>query len=401
LKSKSRSRKKSILRKKSIINQIISSLTYKGNLDVELIILIVLMLMFGLIMVASASSVAALYKFNDSMHFLKKQFLFAIIGIVLMLVLSKVDYHILVSSRILVPTLIFTWFFVLITAFVGEELNGARRWVTIAGISIQPSEFAKIGWVLLFASVCSGQKPDDFNKLKSSWVRYGVLIAIIAFPLYLQPHKSAIMLIGMVCVIIALVAGAKIKYLLLAAPVGILGVIAIIFTSEYSVKRMTNFWDPFKDPTGSGWQAMQSLYAIGSGGLFGRGLGKSIQKSLYIPEPQNDFIFSIICEELGFVGAGLVIFLFFLLIVRCIKISMEAPDKLGSLIGIGIASLIFVQVFINIAVVTSLMPVTGMPLPFFSAGGTSLIFTIASMGIVLNISRQGKTNNLAKMEVKG
>ena len=389
---------KSRKRKKGIFHQLISSLTYKGNMDMELIILIMIMLLFGLIMVASASSVTALYRQGDSMYFLKKQLIVAILGFILMLVLSKVDYHILTSPKVLIPTLAGIWLFVLITAFVGEELNGARRWISIGGFSIQPSELAKIGWVLLFAAVCSQQKPEELKKLSTSWVRYAILIGIIAIPLFLQPHKSAIILIGLVCILIAIVAGANLKYFLLAIPVGIIGIIGLAFTSEYSIKRITNFWDPFQDATGSGWQAMQSLYAIGSGGLFGRGLGKSVQKSLYIPEPQNDFIFSIICEELGFIGAMAVLLLFFFLIVRCIKISMEAPDKLGSLIGIGIASLIFVQVFINIAVVTSLMPVTGMPLPFFSAGGSSLLFTVGMMGIVLNISRQSKKNNLAKLE---
>ena len=384
-------------KRKTLVGQIISSFAYKGTMDVELVILILFMLLFGLIMVASASSVTALYKWGDSMIIARKQLIVAAVGFVAMLVVSKIDYHIYTAPKVLVPALFGVWFLVLITAFVGQEYNGARRWIGTDSFGFQPSELAKIGWVLLFASVCSSQRPEQLKSFKQSWVKYGILLAAIAVPLLLQPHKSATILIAAVCFIIAVVGGADLKYILPCIPVGVGGLAVLIFSSEYSRDRIIGFLDPFKDPTGTGWQVIQSLYAVGSGGLFGKGLGRSVQKALNIPEPHNDFIFAVICEELGFVGAMFVLFLFFMLLVRCVKIAMEAPDKLGSLISIGIAALIFIQVIINIAVVTSLMPVTGMPLPFFSAGGTSLIFTIASMGIVLNISRQGKSKSIKKV----
>ncbi len=282
------------------------------------------------------------------------------------------------------------WIMLFIPLFSAEDLNGAKRWINLGGMSFQPSELAKVVWILLFSRVCSEQSKEALNDFKRSWVTYAVILGAVILPLLLQPHKSAIILITAVCGIIVIIAGANLKYLLAVIPIGLLGVTVLLLSSEYSISRSTSFLDPFQDPTGDGWQVIQSLYAIGSGGLFGKGLGQSVQKALYIPEPHNDFIFAVICEELGFAGAFFVLFLFFLLIMRCIKISMEAPDKLGKLISVGLAALIAVQVIVNICVVTSMFPVTGMPLPFFSAGGTNLLFTIASMGILLNVSRQGK-----------
>ena len=373
---------------KGFFDKLSGSLATGGGMDMDFIIILLIIILFGLIMVGSASSVTALYRQGDSLYFLKKQLLMAVLGIIGMFILSKVDYHLLCSPQILLPSIAIVWIMLFIPLFSAEDLNGAKRWISLGGFSFQPSELAKIVWILFFAKVCSSQTKEALNNFKSSWMTYGIMLVIVVFPLILQPHKSAILLITAVCGIIVIMAGANLKYLLAVIPVGVVGILILLFSSDYSVSRITSFLDPFSDPTGDGWQVIQSLYAIGSGGLFGKGLGQSVQKALYIPEPHNDFIFAVICEELGFVGAFFVIFLFFLLIMRCIKISMDAPDKLGRLIGMGLASLIFVQVVVNICVVTSLMPVTGMPLPFFSAGGTNLFFTIASMGILLNISRQ-------------
>lgn len=377
--------------RKSISNHSSGSFFTKGTMDMEFLIILMIIILFGLIMVASASSVTALYRQGDSLYFLKKQLLMAVLGIIGMLILSKVDYHWLCSPNVLLPSLVIVWLLLFIPLFSPEDINGAKRWINLGGFSFQPSELAKIMWILFFATVCSSQTKEALNNFKTSWVTYAVMLGIVILPLIMQPHKSAILLITAVCGIIVIIAGANLKYLLAIIPVGILGIAILLFSSEYSVSRITSFLDPFQDPTGDGWQVIQSLYAIGSGGLFGKGLGQSVQKALYIPEPHNDFIFAVICEELGFFGALLVIVLFFLFLMRCVKISMEAPDKLGTLIGMGLAALIFVQVVVNICVVTSLLPVTGMPLPFFSAGGTNLFFTIASMGILLNISRQRKS----------
>ncbi len=377
--------------KKTFFGRLTDSAAFGGRMDMEFLIILMIIILFGLIMVGSASSVTALYRQGDSLYFLKKQLIMAVLGVIGMLILSKIDYHILTSPQILLPSIAIVWIMLFIPLLSPEDLNGAKRWINLGGFSFQPSELAKIVWILFFSKVCSSQTKEALNNFKSSWLTYGIMLVIVMIPLILQPHKSAILLITAVCGIIVIIAGANLKYLLAVIPVGVIGIAILLFSSEYSISRLTSFLDPFSDPTGDGWQVIQSLYAIGSGGLFGKGLGQSVQKALYIPEPHNDFIFAVICEELGFVGAFFVLLLFFLLIMRCIKISMEAPDKLGTLIGIGLAALIFVQVVINICVVTSLLPVTGMPLPFFSAGGTNLFFTIASMGILLNISRQRKT----------
>lgn len=382
--------RRTVRKRKTLMGELARSLSFKGNLDIEFIVLILLMLLFGLIMVTSASSVNALYRLGGSMVIARKQFICAAIGFILMIAVSKIDYHIITHPNVLIPFLAGTWFLMMITAFVGEEYNGAKRWI----FGFQPSELAKIGWVLLFAKVCSGQSAEQLRNFKSSWLTYGIMMGIIAVPLILQPHKSAMVLIGLVCLTIVIVAGASLKYFIAALPFGAGAVGIILMASEYSRERIMSSIDPFKDIRGAGWQAVQSLYAIGSGGFFGKGLGKSVQKQLYIPEPQNDFIFSIICEELGLLGALLVLLLFFMFIIRCIKIGFEAPDKLGCLISVGMGTLIFMQMAINIAVVTASMPVTGMPLPFFSAGGTSLLFTVAGMGIVLNVSRQSRQRKL-------
>lgn len=374
--------------KKNLLSR--SPLSFKGTMDMEFLIILMIILLFGLIMVGSASSVTALYRQGDSLYFLKKQLLMAVLGVIGMFVLSRIDYHYLSSWKVILPASVVVWIMLFIPLFSAEDLNGAKRWINLGGMSFQPSELAKVVWILLFSRVCSEQSKEALNDFKRSWITYAVILGAVILPLLLQPHKSAIILITAVCGIIVIIAGANLKYLLAVIPIGLLGVTVLLLSSEYSISRITSFLDPFQDPTGDGWQVIQSLYAIGSGGLFGKGLGQSVQKALYIPEPHNDFIFAVICEELGFAGAFFVLFLFFLLIMRCIKISMEAPDKLGKLISVGLAALIAVQVIVNICVVTSMFPVTGMPLPFFSAGGTNLLFTIASMGILLNVSRQRK-----------
>ncbi|MBR2505020.1 MAG: putative lipid II flippase FtsW [Elusimicrobiaceae bacterium] len=361
-----------------------------GQLDFGFLITVFALLAFGLIMVMSASSESArnaAYTGGDAYYFIKRQLAWAVLSVIAMYFFANFDYHKLVGwSQILIIVAIVLLLAVLV---IGTEANGGQRWLPLGPISFQPSEFVKIALILYLAGSITKNKKyiDTFSR---GLVPNLIVIGVISVLLILQPHFSATVLIVAVGVIMLFVGGVNWKHLAaIGVPVVSLGAL-LILTSDYRRARLFSFANPFLDPLGDGYQVVQSLYAIGSGGLFGLGLGQSRQKFLYIPEPQNDFIFSILCEEMGFVGALVVILVFVFLIFRGIKIAMTAKDKEGSLIAVGITSLIALEVIMNIAVVTAAMPVTGIPLPFFSYGGTSLLIIMACMGIMLNIARQSK-----------
>lgn len=360
----------------------------KGQIDFYFLITVFALLALGLIMVMSASSESArnaAYTGGDAYYFIKRQLIWAVLSIIAMFFFSKFDYHKLVEwSGIMI---IGTFVLLLLVLVAGAEANGGQRWLRLGPVQFQPSEVAKVALILYLAGSISKNKKyiDTFSR---GLVPNLIVIGVTAVLLIVQPHFSATVLIVGVGVIMLFVGGVNWKHLVaLAAPVVSLAFI-LVMTSDYRRARVLSFLDPFADPLGDGYQVIQSLYAIGSGGLFGLGLGQSRQKFLYIPEPQNDFIFSIWCEEFGFVGALVVILMFVFLVYRGIKIAMNAKDKQGSLIAVGITSLVALQVIMNIAVVTSAMPVTGIPLPFFSYGGTALLIIMSCMGIMLNISKQ-------------
>lgn len=346
------------------------------------------LLAFGLIMVMSASSESArnaTYTGGDAYYFIKRQFVWAVISVVAMIFFTNFDYHNLIkmSGIIIIVSIVL----LLLVLAVGAEANGGQRWLRLGPVQFQPSELAKIALIIYLASAISKNK-KYISTFSRGLLPNLLVIGVLAVLLMLQPHFSATVLIVGVGIIMLFVGGVNWKHLMaLGIPVVALGSL-LVMTSEYRRARVFSFLDPFADPLGDGYQVIQSLYAIGSGGLFGLGLGQSRQKFLYIPEPQNDFIFSILCEEMGFVGAFSVIMIFAFLVYRGIKISMNAKDKEGSLIAIGITSLVALEVIMNIAVVTSAMPVTGIPLPFFSYGGTALLIIMSCMGIMLNISKQ-------------
>ena len=360
-------------------------------MDFPLIITVLLLLAFGIIMVLSASAPTSLAESGNSYAYAIKQGISAIIGIVAMIFLSKFDYRI--YKKWLWVIYVFCVILLLAVSFIGIGANGAKRWMLIAGFNFQPSEFTKIGFIIFYASLLTKLKEE--NKLGTfKWgFCYPILLALppIAILLILQNHFSVTLLLVCVTAVQMIMAGTKIKHCLMAGLPAGLGGIALILKKggEFRSDRIATWLNPWNDLTGDGWQIVQSLYAIGSGGIFGVGLGESKQKYLYIPEPHNDFIFAVLAEELGFIGCLAVILLFIILIWRGIIIAMKAPDMFGSLIAIGITSLIGFQVIINIAVVTNSMPVTGMPLPFFSYGGSALLSILASIGILLNISRAG------------
>lgn len=355
---------------------------------------ILILLAIGTIMVFSSSYYYAQYNIkSDAYHFFRKQLLMLGIGFIAMFVAMNFDYRKLgkLSPIILIGSMVLLAL-VLIPG-VGIVRNGARRWIGYGSLEFQPSEIAKYA-VILFFSFSLAKRQEQLKKFWTGLVPYLVLLMIICGLLLLEPHKSCTILIFLVTCVILFCAGAKISHFVVMGVPAVTGMAAIIMFSEYARDRVFAFLDPFKDASGDGYQAIQSLFAIGSGGMFGRGLGRSMQKLLFIPEPYNDFILSVLAEELGFVGVFTVLLLFLILIWRGIKVAMSAPDVFGSLVAIGITALIAVQVIINVAVVTSSMPVTGMPLPFFSYGGTSLVFLMGGVGILLNISRYAKYDRI-------
>ena len=360
----------------------------KNPIDFTLLITILLLLSIGLIMLLSASSPSALSESGNSYSYFFRQGVFAVAGLFMMWVISNIDYRFYQKYYKLAYVVAFL--FLLAVPFIGREVNGAKRWIYITeSLSIQPSEFVKLLMIIFYSAILVKNR-DELGKYGKGFIKHFLLITPIIGLLLIEPHFSASMVIIGIISIMMIIAGCKFwHFLVTGAVVGVPGVIALILLEPYRLERVTTFLDPWKDATGSGWQVIQSLYAIGSGGLFGAGLGESKQKYLYIPEPHNDFIFSILAEELGFIGCAIVIILFGIFIWRGILIAMKSPDMFGSLMAIGITAQIAIQVIINIAVVTSSMPATGMPLPFFSYGGTSLFILLCEMGILLNISKAG------------
>lgn len=356
------------------------------SIDFPFLILLVLLLIVGLAMLYSASYAQSEYDtgYTDSTRYLQKQGACAVIGLVAMMLLSRIppDFWL----RTAWPLYAISIVLLLCVLLFGQSVNGAKRWINIAGLQFQPSEIAKFTLIVLFARLTKGfgQSAREF--------RYGVLgfgsaLLGILIPLALEKHLSAIMLMGMVAVVMMFVAGTNPKWLLAAAAAAVVFVIIYITFMGYAGDRVTAWLHPENDPGDTGYQILQSLYAIGSGGLFGMGLGKSRQKYLYLPFQYNDYIFAIICEELGLIGALLIVLLFAALILRGYWIALRAPDRFSTVLATGLITLIAVQTVLNLGVVTNLLPSTGIALPFFSYGGTALAVNLGEMGILLSISR--------------
>jgi cell division protein FtsW len=363
--------------------------TKKTTPDFILLIITLTLLAVGLIMVYSASAVWAEYKFDDSFFFAKRQILFAGVGIVAMFFIMNINYW---TWRTWSKTLIIVCFVLLLLVLIpgiGNVRNGSRSWIGIGAFSIQPSEFMKLAMIAFLAKFLS-----EKQKLITSF-RKGLVpslgLVFVAFALImLQPDLgTGTVMIG-TCVVMIFIAGARIGHFAFLGLLGLVGFVGLIASAPYRIKRITSFLDPWEDPLNSGFQIIQSLYAIGPGGLFGLGLGESRQKFFYLPEPQTDFIFAILSEELGFIGGSFIILLFAMLLWRGIRIALGAPDLYGSFLAVGIISMVAIQVMINIGVVTGLMPVTGITLPFLSYGGSSLTLMLMAIGVLLNISRYAR-----------
>ncbi len=353
--------------------------------DFTLMIAVVLLVFIGIIMVFSSSYPDAYYKMNDGYYFLKRQLIYSVLGLFIMVFFMNLDYWVLNKFSKLIFVISIASTFLLFTP-LGTEFNGARRWVNFGFFTFMPSEVIKFGSIIFLTSFLSKER-DKIRNFRKGVIPSLTIIAVSCLLILIQKDLSTSVTLGFTLVIILFVTGMKLWQLFGLGIIGIGCITGAILVEDFRVKRFIAFMDPFKYKDTFGWQAVQSLYALGSGGLFGLGLGQSRQKFFYIPEPYNDFIFSIVGEELGFIGCLTIIVLFLLIIWRGIRTAINANDLFGCLLASGIVSLITVQSIIHIAVVTSSIPTTGIPLPFVSFGGTSLLIFMAAIGIILNISR--------------
>ena len=379
--------------------RILGLFTRAAGFDMTFFVLLMLILVIGLVSLFSASYAYAYYQNSgDSYYYIEKQLIYAVLGVIAMLLISLVDYHVLHKAAL--PVMGVSWVLLIIVFFMPAVQN-VHRWIPLPGFNVQPSEIAKFAIILLFAHLISLFQ-DEMKRFTKGYVPFMLVLLGTCALVFLEPHLSGTILIMMIGLVMMFVGGTKARWLLLTVGIGALGVFLMVFVMGYEQDRIAVWLDPLAVYTSDtlyeggltgrdiAWQTVQSLYAIGSGGFMGEGLGNSRQKHLFLPEPQNDFIFAIVCEELGFIGAVVIIVLFALLVWRGFIIGMKASDKFGSMLAIGLTSQIGLQVIFNLAVVTNSMPNTGISLPFFSYGGSSLVMLLAQMGVVLSVSRQAK-----------
>ena len=357
-----------------------------ATVDIPFLTLVLLLLAVGLAMLYSASSAQSMYDthYASSTRYLMKQALCAVLGLGCMVLFSRIPAG--VWFRLAWPLYGVSIVLLLLVLVMGRSVNGAQRWISIGGLQFQPSELAKFTMILCFARLTKKFGPDA-KKFRFGVLGFGTALLGILVPLALEKHLSAILLMGMVAVVMMFIAGTDPKWLLAGAGVAAVFVIVYITFMGYAGDRVTAWLHPEADPGDTGYQILQSLYAIGSGGLFGLGLGKSRQKYLYLPFQYNDYIFAVICEELGLAGALGIIALFCLTILRGCWIALRARDRFSTVLAAGLVTLIAIQTILNLGVVTNLLPSTGIALPFFSYGGTALAVNLGEMGIVLSISR--------------
>ena len=398
-------------KKNSVINMFLSN----GSMDIPFLAILMTIVTIGLVMLFSASYIYSYYFRSGSAEIFSKQLIFAAIGIVLMFVISRIRYE--YFKLVALVGVVVSIALLLLVLVLPEYKAGFKRWIDLGFTTFQPSEIAKIGLIMILAYLLdknykgvTGKIPSEMPGIRSipeltngkyviyksftSVICYGLIILVFAGLVYLEHHVSGTILMLLIGVVMLWLGEVRGRWFTVGVIIGVIAVVLLIanpdILAKYAGERITAWLDKDFDPLGARWQTNNSLYAIGSGGLLGTGLGQSKQKHLYVSEPQNDFIFSIVCEELGFVGAVAIIVLFALLIYRGIKIGMNAKDRFGALLAMGIVFQIGLQVALNIGVVSDFLPNTGISLPFFSAGGTSLVILLAEMGMVLSISRSAR-----------
>lgn len=366
----------------------------EGKLDFGFLSLVLILLSIGLVMLFSASYAYSYARFDNSYHFIVRQAIFAVVGIVAMFALSRIDVK--VYRKLAVPIYVVAIVLLVLVLALPPMVEGMehKRWLVLGPITFQPSEIAKFAIIALFSHLIA-----KYHKLMSNFkfvITLLFILAVVCGLVVVETHLSATVLILFIGVVLMIVGGLAIRYIVMGAGVAVTAVVLFVVTGlvDYASSRFTYWLDPWSDAAGKGYQTIQSLLAIGSGGLLGRGIGQSRQKYSWLPEPHNDFIFAIVSEELGLIGAMIIVILFCLLIWRGFVIAMHSPDKFSSLMAVGLSFQVALQAALNIMVVTNTIPNTGISLPFFSYGGTALIILLAEMGIVLSISRSA---NLEKV----
>lgn len=356
------------------------------KVDKILLISVIVISLFGLLMIYSSSSIWAEYKFNDSFHYVKYQSIFFVIGLIIMYIVSKINYKFYYNnSNLIIISCLILLILVLIPG-IGSIRNGSRSWFGIGSLGIQPSEAAKLGLIIFTSKYLENSEKYLKNYIKGIFPILGITLLFFGL-IMLQPDLGTGVILVMSIISLLFIAGVSMKFFIIGGLIGIIGVVILIIIAPYRMDRITSFIDPWSDALGTGFQIIQSLYAIGPAGILGTGFGNSIQKHFYLPEPQTDFIFSIIAEEFGVMGAIIVVGLFSIILWRSIKISLNTKDLFSKYLTFGIIFQMIFQTLMNLMVVVGIIPVTGVTLPFLSYGGSSLLISMASVGILLNISR--------------
>lgn len=356
------------------------------KIDKILLISTIILISFGVLMVYSSSSIWAEYKYNDAFKFVKSQFIFFLIGLILIYITSKMNPEFLEEHS---NKLLFGCLFLLVLVLIpgiGKVRNGSRSWFGIGPLGIQPSEFSKLG-LIIYTSKYLSHNNKNVKNIKKGLLPLFLVICIFFLLIMLEPDFGTAMVIVLTLVVLIFISGPDISFFLKIGLIGLVGIVVLIAIAPYRLKRITAYLNPWSDPLGSGFQIIQSLYAIAPSSLLGSGFGNSIQKNFYLPEPQTDFIFSIIVEEFGIIGVILVLGLFSIIFYRSIKISLRQNDLFKKYLSFGLSFGLILQVMLNILVVTGTIPTTGITLPFLSYGGSSLLISMISIGIILSISK--------------
>lgn len=356
------------------------------KINYKLLLFVIVITLFGLLMIYSSSSVWAEYKFADQFKYLKTQGLFIIVGFIIMYIVTKIPYTKYYDKANIILLVCFFLLILVLIPGIGKVRNGSRSWFGIGSFGIQPSEFMKLA-LIIFSSKYLANNQKDVRDIKRGVLPLIAIVLVVFGLIMLQPDFGTGVITVVSILALFFVSGVNLSFFAKIGVVGLVGAVGLIISAPYRLKRILSFLDPWKDPLGTGFQAIQSLYAIGPGGLLGYGIGNSRQKHFYLPEPQTDFIFSIISEELGFLGIVLVSILFLGIILNCLKIALNTKDLFSKYLAFGITFQLTFQTLLNLMVVVGLIPVTGVTLPFISYGGSSLLISLASMGIILNISK--------------